>query len=65
MNCSQIWLIPVVDNCQCGYITLLKKHKTNRINHTLKTVKNSFKLPQNQKLCPNVGKKIVGNNFFN
>jgi hypothetical protein len=25
--CSQIWLIPLVDNRQCGYITKLVKQK--------------------------------------
>jgi hypothetical protein len=24
LTCSQIWLIPLVDDCQCGYITKLK-----------------------------------------
>jgi hypothetical protein len=24
-QCSQTWLIPCVDDCQCGYVTKLKK----------------------------------------
>ncbi len=27
LTCSQIWLIPLVDDCKCGYVTKLKKEK--------------------------------------
>ncbi len=27
LNFSQIWLMPLVDDCQCGYITKLKQKK--------------------------------------
>jgi hypothetical protein len=29
--CSQIWLIPLVHDCQCGYITKLQKRKPRSI----------------------------------
>jgi len=28
LTCDQIWLIPLVDDCQFGYITQLNKNKS-------------------------------------
>jgi hypothetical protein len=30
MTCNQIWLIPIVDDRQCGYITKLEKKKNKK-----------------------------------
>jgi len=31
LTCSQIWLIPLVDDCQCDYITKLNQNKIKSI----------------------------------
>jgi hypothetical protein len=32
LDYSQTWLIPLVDDCQCGYIKKLKKQKKKTLN---------------------------------
>jgi len=36
LNCNQIWLIPLVDDSHCGYITIIEKKTSPSCNHNQK-----------------------------